>query len=573
VRVLKLGDVLDVQNGFAFDSDFFSDEVGIPLIRIRDLKGGVSTDIKYKGDYNEAFKVKAGDYLIGMDGEFRCYKWKGEDGLLNQRVCRLVNFNPDIYPEYLYYGINLHLDRIERNTSFVTVKHISSRQIREIEFPFPPLEDQIRIATVLTKAEALVTQRKESIRLLDEFLKSTFLEMFGNRKTGQEYSINDLKSGGSETFSNGPFGSDLLTSELVEAGIPVVYIRDIRNGVYKWKSNVFVTEQKANSLQNCQVQAGDILIAKVGDPPGISAVYPENLGMAIITQDVVRIRLDRKIVLPKYFSFFINSNEGQHLIKKISIEGTRNRFPLGDFKRLKVQLPNMDEQLNFTHLVDKVETLKALYKQSLTEIENLFNSISQRAFKGELNLKNFEVALADPQSLADHFEKTENEPKEKVNRKRKALPKEYGDPFEGKAIPKDRLMTLTEAKKLLENKFEEIPDKERQSQPIDSAWLQARTQPVNERGRIKFNSAEGWAILDAIFFVRNFGFTSNEFIAFLQKEGIAFDSDTIANLFSVALDKKRIVQRYSKNIEVEIGRTDSLKEENIIWFAHNAVDK
>lgn len=470
--------------------------------------------------------------------------------------------------EYLKYYLN-HAN-LNKYITGTTRGKLTKSALESIQIPIPEsFEDQIRIATVLSKAEALIAKRKESIRLLDEFLKSTFLEMLGSQKDLHEYSINDLKSGGNETFSNGPFGSDLLTTELVDEGVPVVYIRDIRNGVYEWKSKVFVTQEKADSLQNCQVQGEDVLIAKVGDPPGISAVYPKGLGLAIITQDVVRIRLNKSLALPKYFSFLINSHEGQRLIERISIEGTRNRFPLGDFKRLKVKLPKLDEQLKFADLVDKVDSIKALYKRSLTEIENLFNSMSQRAFRGELDLVNFDVGLPSYETRVDHFEK----PIKKVKGKQPKRVNEYGDPFDGKTIPEDRLMTLTEAKKILGNEYEEISDREEQSEKIDSAWLRARTLPINERGHIKFNNAEGWAILDAIFFDRNFGFTSNEFMTFLQKEGIAFDSDIIADFFTIALDKKRIVQRYSKNVEVETGRTDSAKQENIIWFAHNVVDK
>jgi type I restriction enzyme S subunit len=196
LKTVRLGDILEIQNGFAFDSSLFSEKEGFPLIRIRDLKEGATTDTRYKGKFDESFVVRKGDYLIGMDGEFRCYKWKGEDALLNQRVCRLIKFDSGVCPEFIFYGINLHLARIERNTAFVTVKHISSKQIKEIRFSFPPLADQIQIANTLSKAESLINQRKESLRLLDEFLKSTFLELFGdpvkNDKNWKQQNLEDL---------------------------------------------------------------------------------------------------------------------------------------------------------------------------------------------------------------------------------------------------------------------------------------------------------------------------------------------------------------------------------------------
>ena len=102
----RLGDVLEVQNGFAFDSKRFSSTNGTPLIRIRDLKRGVATETRYDGDFDPRYLVRAGDLLIGMDGEFACYEWQGEPALLNQRVCRLQGFKSDLVPRYVRYALS-----------------------------------------------------------------------------------------------------------------------------------------------------------------------------------------------------------------------------------------------------------------------------------------------------------------------------------------------------------------------------------------------------------------------------------------------------------------------------------
>jgi len=151
----KLGELLSVQNGFAFKSEMFNDQSrGIPIIRIRDLARGFS-DTFYEGEHDRAFEVHNGNFLIGMDGEFRCYRWSGGKALLNQRVCRLQNFSPELNPSYVFYGINDHLEKIEGTTSFVTVKHLSSKQITEIEMPVPPMEEQDRIVRLLSEADEL----------------------------------------------------------------------------------------------------------------------------------------------------------------------------------------------------------------------------------------------------------------------------------------------------------------------------------------------------------------------------------------------------------------------------------
>jgi len=95
-----------------------------------------------------------------MDGEFGCYEWRGEHALLNQRVCRLQGFSTALLPRFLLYGINSYLKKIEEFTTFTTVKHLSSKQILDVDFPTPPLVEQQRIVAILDEAfDAIATAK------------------------------------------------------------------------------------------------------------------------------------------------------------------------------------------------------------------------------------------------------------------------------------------------------------------------------------------------------------------------------------------------------------------------------
>lgn len=88
---VPLASIASVQNGYAFKSEFFNNfSQGMPLIRIRDILNH-STEQFYSGEYESDFIVKYDDILIGMDGDFNISIWKGDNGLLNQRVCRIQN--------------------------------------------------------------------------------------------------------------------------------------------------------------------------------------------------------------------------------------------------------------------------------------------------------------------------------------------------------------------------------------------------------------------------------------------------------------------------------------------------
>lgn len=149
-RVL-LQDVAVILNGFPFESALFNESKGFPLIRIRDVVSG-STNTYYTGIYKEEAIVRHGDLIVGMDGDFNSAFWQSDPGLLNQRVCK-IEPNKDFYSKKLLgYALPGYLKAINSNTPSVTVKHLSSKTIGEIELPLPPLAEQIRIVEKLEEA-------------------------------------------------------------------------------------------------------------------------------------------------------------------------------------------------------------------------------------------------------------------------------------------------------------------------------------------------------------------------------------------------------------------------------------
>jgi type I restriction enzyme S subunit len=136
-----LGSVCSIFSGSAFASSHFNTRgEGLPLIRIRDVNSGVSGTF-YSGPYDDRFIVNDGDILIGMDGDFRPSRWHGGTALLNQRVCRLQDFDATVVPDYLYYLAIRVLETIQGSIQASTVKHLSSRQLATTRITLPPLED------------------------------------------------------------------------------------------------------------------------------------------------------------------------------------------------------------------------------------------------------------------------------------------------------------------------------------------------------------------------------------------------------------------------------------------------
>lgn len=388
----KIGDILEIQNGYAFDSKLFSFENGKPLIRIRDIKNGIKTETNYIGDFDSKYIVKRGDFLIGMDGEFACYEWKGDDALLNQRVCRLHNFKDEISPKFLFYGINNYLKSIEDITTFTTVKHISSKQIANIEFPLPPLSIQEKIVFKLDKIfaeiEKAVVDTEINIKNAEALFQCYLTEVF-------EVKAKDSESCELNLLCNFLNGYAFKSTEAIESSnIQLLRMGNLYNDELDLtRSPVFYPNNFASLYSKFLIEVGDILISltgTVGKRDYGYAVRVEELPVnLLLNQRILKIYDIKKTVINSdYLFYFLHSNMFLDDLYK-SANGTRQANLSSDYiKKIKIPLIAIDEQ---NQVVNKLENIKnncSLMKDSLVgklaNLAQLKQSVLQQAFNGEL---------------------------------------------------------------------------------------------------------------------------------------------------------------------------------------------
>ena len=167
---VRLGDVGQVLNGYAFKAELFTREGGMPLIRIRDV-GSAASETFYSGEFDERYVVSAGDLLVGMDGDFNCARWCGPRSLLNQRVCKITVDEALYLPRFLDYVLPGYLKAINDATSSITVKHLSSRTIQDIPLPLPPMDEQREIVAELEKQFSRLDEAVANLQRVKSNLK------------------------------------------------------------------------------------------------------------------------------------------------------------------------------------------------------------------------------------------------------------------------------------------------------------------------------------------------------------------------------------------------------------------
>lgn len=354
---VKLGDYVEIISGYAFNSKLFNENMGMPIIRIRDVKRGY-TETYTTQEYGEKYIVKKDDLLIGMDGKFNIEKWKSKNALLNQRVCKIIPKNID--KDYVYYLLPQKLKEIENKTSYVTVKHISVKQIEDIEFNLIEYKQQKNVANKLNKIQEIIDIRKEQMDELDELVRSQFVEMFGDNEKCDLCDIAEITMGQSSS-------SDTYNDE----GTGILFFQGKADF-----QEVYVKTKHYCTKPTKLAKEGDVLIsvrAPVGD---VNITLTE----CCIGRGLASIR-PKKNYSTTWFLFYALKS----IQKEIENKGTGSTFKAINKEILyNLQMPivEIDRQNEFVKFAEQMDKQKFKLQKSLKEIQKLQESLIDRYFGG-----------------------------------------------------------------------------------------------------------------------------------------------------------------------------------------------
>jgi type I restriction enzyme S subunit len=371
-----LPEVCTIQYGFPFDSAKFSDSEGIPLIRIRDVVRGYSETFTTE-EYKDEFLVHENDLLVGMDGEFNIAKWGKTPALLNQRVCRLMP-KTNIDKGYLFYFMPIALKKIEEKTPFVTVKHLSAKELNKIEIPILPFDEQKKIATVLDKVSDLISCRKQQLVKLDELVKARFVEMFGDAKLNPyDFPCNSL----SEYILFLTSGSRGWSQYFTDNGEYFITIKNVKNCRITLQDVQYVIPPDNAEAKRTKVQENDLLISITADL-GRTGVVPKEIAKhgAYINQHLTCIRLNLEKVNPIYVAYYMESDAGKEQFASKNQSAVKAGLNFNAINSLKLIVPPLSLQNDFAAFVERVDQQKQTVQQSLEKLELMKKALMQEYF-------------------------------------------------------------------------------------------------------------------------------------------------------------------------------------------------
>ena len=377
----RLADICDIQYGYAFDSKCFTEDSSYPqLVRIRDVKRGYS-ETYYSGNYPEEYILSEGDLLIGMDGEFNIARWKCSGALLNQRVCKLTT-KVGTNEEYLRFAMLKSLKEIEQRTAFVTVKHLSAKELNKLVLDVPELTKQDKIADTLSRLERVIEARKEELEKLDELIKARFVEMFGSIHDGkfEMKTLPEIVRNDKNSIKRGPFGGALKKDDFVDEGYLVYEQRHAIHNDFDY-AKYYITQEKYEDMIGFKVVPGDLIISCSGVTLGRIAEVPNGAKAGIINQALLKLSLNQELMMNTFFIQQFRGEEIQEILFGFSRgSGIPNMPSMSEVKAVKFVCPPLEMQKQYCDFVHQVDKSKVAVQKALEKTQLLFDSLMQQYF-------------------------------------------------------------------------------------------------------------------------------------------------------------------------------------------------
>lgn len=327
----------------------------------------------------EPLKISSYSYdckcvLVAGNGDLNVKFYEGKFDAY-QRTYIIESKNESILDiRYLYWFLLKYLEKLRDLSIGGVIKYIKLNNLTDPIIPLPSLEEQKRIVKILDKADALRQKRKQAIGLLDDYLKSVFLEMFGdpvkNPKSWNKLSLKnvvDIQSG--------------QANPKVEPYASMIHIggADIESGTGKVINKI--TARDARQISGKYLfDENHLLYSKIR--PYLNKVSLPTFG-GICSADIYPIK-PRK-TLSKYFLAFILKSDGfLEYAKKNSGRANIPKINRLDLLKYEIIVPVLDLQNIFEKVWKKTELLKQKMLSQSEEMERQFQALMQKAFKGEL---------------------------------------------------------------------------------------------------------------------------------------------------------------------------------------------
>lgn len=375
---VKLGDV-------AMESreTYKGDKRGLPIVGLEHLPPEEVTLSSWATDTENTFTkmFRKGDMLFGRR---RAYLKKAAqapfDGICSGDITVIRAKEDKLLPELLPFIIqndDLFDFAVGKSAGSLSPR-VKWENLKNYTFELPSMDEQKKLAEVLWSINDTLVAYQKLLTETDELVKSQFIEMFeAEGKAFPECTIIQVCVN-KDDIKCGPFGTQLKQSEYTDAGVAVWGIPEI-NSDFQKKPEIFVTPEKAEKLAPFSLVPGDIAMSRKGNV-GQCAIYPKDFQPGIIASDVLRIRVDKERLVPRFMQYQLHySNHVRNQILQVSNGAVMAGINVTKLKSISVFVPPFGLQKEFVAFVEQSDKSKSTLQSALASLQATKRSIVAEA--------------------------------------------------------------------------------------------------------------------------------------------------------------------------------------------------
>jgi type I restriction enzyme, S subunit len=297
-----------------------------------------------------------------------------------------------IDPKFLFYRVIesafvAELSEAQTGSSYPAVR---DADVFALRVGLPPVAEQRRIVAAIEEQLSRVEGARSelsSLRLRLVAGRRSAISAAMREPDWPRTKIGDIGDGSRNALAIGPFGSNLKVSDYRQEGVPLVFVRNIRARQFGGSQTRFVSAEKAEELASHRVRHGDVLITKMGDPPGDSTVYPEGQPDAIITADCIKVSVGADFD-PHFVALAIEGPEAHHQVRSYTQGVAQRKVSLGRFKKVLIPAPPLEVQrrvvARFDNFFNSLRALELTAHDTERKSAALRSAILGSAFRGQL---------------------------------------------------------------------------------------------------------------------------------------------------------------------------------------------
>lgn len=295
----------------------------------------------------------------------------------NQGFKNFICNEAKILPEYLYYVLKNEAENIEKSAPSTTFKEVSKTTLSNYKISLPPLDEQEKIVNKLDLAYVLREKRTLSNQLLDEYIKSIFLEMFGDPVTNpKKWPVKKLRDV-CVKITDGTHHSPPIIKE----GVPYVTAKHVReNKVDFFKNPTFISEKDHQGIYSrCAPTRGDVLYIKDGATTGVAAVNEYDFEFSMLSS-LALLKPTLSTLNPYYLVSWLNNKDIKEILIRNMAGAAIKRFTLTKINEFEINMPPVELQNKYADKLIEIENLKQKMSVQAKELDNQFQALMQKSF-------------------------------------------------------------------------------------------------------------------------------------------------------------------------------------------------